>query len=47
MSQNAAGRLLVDKLGDGERSPDLADAATMVMAPRMRWVFSDELFTKL
>jgi len=34
MRENAAGRLLIDKLGDGERSPNLADALCMVMAPR-------------
>jgi hypothetical protein len=33
-SENAAGRIIIDKLGDGERSPDLGDACTMVMAPR-------------
>jgi hypothetical protein len=47
MSQNATGRLLVDKLGDGERSPDLADSVAMVFAPRGVWVFPDELFSLL
>ncbi|MFZ0550973.1 MAG: hypothetical protein WAM21_09230 [Steroidobacteraceae bacterium] len=47
MSQNAAGKLLVDKLGDGERSPDLADAVAMVFAPRGRWSFPPELFDLL
>jgi hypothetical protein len=34
MSQNAAGKLLVDKVGDGERSPNLADALVIAFAPR-------------
>ena len=34
MSENAAGKRLVDKLGDGERSPNLADAVCMVFALR-------------
>lgn len=33
-AENAAGRIVIDKLGDGERSPDLGDACTMVFAPR-------------
>ena len=35
MSENSAGRLLIDKLGDGERSPNLYDCVAMVMAPRL------------
>jgi hypothetical protein len=34
MSENNAGKILIDKLGDGERSPNLSDAICMVMAPR-------------
>jgi len=34
MRENSAGRLLVDKVGDGEHSPNLADSLCMVMAPR-------------
>lgn len=34
MSENAAGRLLIDKLGNGERSPNLYDSVAMVFAPR-------------
>lgn len=34
MTENAAGKRLVDKLGDGERSPNLADAVCMVFALR-------------
>lgn len=40
MSENAAGKLVIDKLGEGERSPDLADAVVMVFAPsctRINW----------
>jgi phage terminase large subunit len=33
MSENSAGKLLIDKLGDGERSPNLADAVVMAFAP--------------
>jgi phage terminase large subunit len=36
-SETALGLILIDKLGDGEKSPDLGDAATMVFAPRFRW----------
>jgi hypothetical protein len=35
MSENSAGKLLIDKLGDGERSPNLYDCTAMVFAP---WV---------
>lgn len=35
MSENAAGRLLIDKLGNGERSPNLYDCVAMVTAPRV------------
>lgn len=34
MSENSAGKLLIDKLGDGERSPNLADAVVMAFAPQ-------------
>jgi phage terminase large subunit len=44
MSENAAGKRLVDKLGDGERSPNLADAVCMVFALRvMPMQISDEV----
>ena len=36
MTENAAGRLLIDKLGDGERSPGHYDSTSMVFAPRVR-----------
>jgi phage terminase large subunit len=42
-SENAAGRIIIDKLGDGERSPDLGDACTMAFAPRPRWAISNEV----
>ena len=35
MSENTAGKLLIDKLGEGERSPNLGDAVCMVFAPRV------------
>lgn len=35
MSENSAGKLLIDKLGDGVRSPNLYDCVAMVMAPRI------------
>lgn len=48
MSENSAGRLLIDKLGDGERSPNLADALCMVMAPRvMSFVFGSEFMERV
>lgn len=34
MSENSAGRLLIDKLGDGERSPNSYDCTAMVFSPR-------------
>jgi phage terminase large subunit len=34
MSQNNAGKLLIDKIGDGERSPNLADTVVIAFAPR-------------
>ncbi len=34
MTQNSTGKLLVDKIGDGERSPNLADAVVIAFAPR-------------
>lgn len=34
MSQNATGKLVIDKVGDGERSPNLADAVVIAFAPR-------------
>jgi phage terminase large subunit len=34
MSENSAGKLLIDKLGNGERSPNLADAVVMAFAPQ-------------
>jgi hypothetical protein len=36
MSENSAGKLLIDKLGNGERSPNLADAVVMAFAPAER-----------
>jgi hypothetical protein len=48
MSPNSAGKLLVDKIGQGERSPNLGDAVCMVFAPRhMPLVFSPELLELL
>jgi phage terminase large subunit len=35
MTENSAGKLLIDKLGDGERSPNLYDCTAMVFAPRV------------
>jgi phage terminase large subunit len=32
-STNAAGKVTIDKLGDGQRSPDLADAVCMAFSP--------------
>jgi phage terminase large subunit len=46
-SQTATGKILIDKLGEGERSPDLADAAAMVFAPRSVWVFHPELLAMI
>jgi hypothetical protein len=34
MSQNPTGKLLIDKVGEGERSPNLADALVIAFAPR-------------
>ncbi len=34
VSQTATGKLAIDKVGDGERSPNLADAVVMAYAPR-------------
>ncbi len=48
MSTNATGKILIDKLGDGERSPNLADAVCMVYAPRlMPMRISDAVFDEL
>lgn len=42
-SQNSVGKLVCDKLGEGEKSPDGADAVVIACAPRMRPMFiSDE-----
>jgi phage terminase large subunit len=44
MSQNATGKLLIDKIGEGERSPNLADAVVIAYAPRnLPMRISDEL----
>jgi hypothetical protein len=34
-TQNSQGKLVVDKLGEGERSPDGADAVVIAYAPRV------------
>jgi hypothetical protein len=34
MNENSAGRLLIDKLGNGQRSPNLYDCIAMVFSPR-------------
>ena len=48
VSETATGKLQIDKIGDGERSPNLADAVVMAYAPRdLAWVFPDELFSML
>jgi phage terminase large subunit len=35
VSETAAGKLVIDKVGDGERSPNLADAVVIAYAPRV------------
>jgi phage terminase large subunit len=34
-TQNSVGKLVVDKLGEGEKSPDGADACVIAYAPRV------------
>ena len=36
VTQTASGKLQIDKVGDGERSPNLADAAVICFAPSSR-----------
>jgi phage terminase large subunit len=44
VSETAAGKLQIDKVGEGERSPNLADALVMCYAPRrMPLNVSDEV----
>jgi phage terminase large subunit len=46
--QSASGKLLVDKLGDGEKSPDMADAVVIVFAERHEPLnFSQELLARI
>lgn len=44
VKETATGKLQIDKIGDGERSPNLGDACCMVFAPRLLpWRISDEM----
>jgi hypothetical protein len=48
MSENSAGRLLIDKLGNGVRSPNLYDCVAMAYAPRLTpMVISPEFLQRL
>lgn len=48
MSATATGRILIDKLGPGERSPNLGDAACMCLGALRDWpmVISDAIFSE-
>jgi phage terminase large subunit len=46
IKETTAGKLQIDKLGEGEKSPNLADSVVMVMAPRiMPMRINDELLS--
>jgi phage terminase large subunit len=46
VSETGTGKLQIDKVGDGERSPNLADAVVIAFAPRRRGMNISEDFVK-